>query len=63
MIVKIIKASDPGYWYAGFIGQIFNVESSTVVDEDNRPKYTVIPSPNTDPLFLINADDAKPILP
>lgn len=61
MKVTIVKSSDPGYWYAGFIGQSFAVEPSTVVDEDKIPKYTVIPSPGTDPLFLINVDDAKPV--
>lgn len=60
-IVKIIKSDNPGYWYAAFIGQTFNVEPDSFLDDDRIQKYTVIPSPGTDPLYLINVDDCKPI--
>lgn len=61
-VVKITKASNPSYWYAGFIGQIFTVESPSFVDDDKVLKYTVVPSPGTDPLFNINVDDCKVLI-
>lgn len=61
-VVKITKSSNPGYWYAGFIGQIFTVEFPSFVDEDHVQKYTVMPSPGTDPLFNINVDDCKVLM-
>lgn len=57
MIVKILKASNPGYWYAGFVGQMFNVEDYNLIDTDKIEKYVVVPTPGTDPLFMISIED------
>lgn len=59
MIVQIIKSSNPGFWYAGLVGQNFTVEDVAIIDTDKVEKFTVVPTPNTDPLFLINCEDCK----
>lgn len=57
MRVKIVKCSNPGFWYAGLVGQSFEVEDHQIVDIDKNEKYEVIPTPGTDSLFYINVDD------
>lgn len=59
MIVQIIKSSNPGFWYAGLVGQNFTVEDHTIIDVGRVEKFTVVPTPGTDPLFYINCEDAK----
>lgn len=63
MEVRIIKSSDPGYWYAGFIGQKLAVEDYQLIDTDKIEKYLLVPSPGTDPLFMINVEDCQPVMP
>ena len=59
MKVKIVKCTNPGFWYAGLVGQTFDVEPSAKVDTDCVKKYTVVPTPGTCALFLINVDDCQ----
>lgn len=60
MVVKVIKSSNPSYWYAGFIGQVFTVEPVSEFDEyDKCYKYTVVPTPGTDALYMISVHDCQ----
>ena len=62
MVVKIVKTSNPAFWYAPLVGQVFNVEDNSFIDDDKAHKYTVVPPKGSDPFLLINVEDTKVVL-
>ncbi|MFE7820573.1 hypothetical protein ACFU1R_20450 [Priestia megaterium] len=56
MKIRIVKASEPTYWYADKIGEVFEVVSEGVNCNTNEPYYVIFDEDREDRMHVYKAD-------